>query len=208
MTIFTDPAQLADAWRRMTDTANENGETPVFALGLGSFLRSGLLNLVALGRLARQNLGLQYPVVIAGAESWLWLSAMFVWQPTSGPKRRSAGAAAVAKSGARQDQTEEIDSAGRTVLYAGADVASYAAVLNLADRNRDRKMTPAGLDWSRTPSTSPCVEGAAIELLPAVVTPELTLAPVSSSQNTWLQKGERWAGVALALVLLLAAFFG
>ncbi len=206
MTFYSDPAQLADALRRMTDTANENGETPVFALGLGSFYRSGLLNLLALGRLARQNLGLQHPVIVAGGESWLWLWAMLIWRPSAGEKRLSAGAGT--NSEGWQGQNDVLDNAGRTVLYAGADSALYAAALNLAEQPRTRGAAPAGLDWSRTLSSSPCVEGADIEVLPAVVSHEPVPQPLSPSPHAWIHKGERWASIALALGLLLAAFFG
>ncbi len=206
MTYDADPAQLADAWRRMTDTANEIGETPVFALGLGSFYRSGLLNLLALDRMARQNLGLRHPVVVAGGESWLWLCAMFVWRPSAGEKGFSAGA--VTNSEGWQGQTLVFDNAERTVLYAGADSALYAAALNLAEQPRDRAAAPAGLDWSRIPSSSPGVEGAEFEVLPAAVAPDPVPEHLPPLPNSWIQRGERWASIALALGLLLAAFFG
>ncbi len=206
MTYYADPAQLADAWRRMTDAANESGETPVFALGLGTFYRSGTLNLLALGRLARLNLGLQHPVVVAGGESWLWLCAMLIWRPSAGEKRFSAGAGTISEG--EQGQTDVFDNAGRRVLYAGADSALYAAALNLAEQPSARGAAPAGLDWSRTLSSSPGVEGADIEVLPAVVAhesvPELSFPP----PDTWIQRCERWASIALALALLLAALFG
>jgi len=55
MNYFSGPGRQAHAWRRLADNANESGETPLIALGLDSLYRGGLLKLLALSRLARQN---------------------------------------------------------------------------------------------------------------------------------------------------------
>ena len=51
MNYYPDPEHLASAWRQLADTANENGETPLFPLGPDSLYRNSWLNLLALNRM-------------------------------------------------------------------------------------------------------------------------------------------------------------
>lgn len=209
MSYFSDPGQQSHAWLRLADNANESGETPLFALGLDSLYRGGLLNLLALSRLARRNLGPQHPMIVTGGDGWLWLLAMLVWRPAVGGYRRHAAAVPGAVS---EEEAEGLadgsDDAGRTVLYAGADSALYAAALNLAGQQGGRGATPPGLDWSVPSSSSAGVEGSDIELLPAVTGQASLTEPATSSDDAWLRKGERWVGGLLAFALLAASFFG
>ena len=209
MNYYSDPGQQAHAWRRLADNANESGETPLFALGLDSLYWGGLNRLVALGRLARQNLGPQHPTIVTGGDGWLWLLAMLVWRPAVGGYRRHPAAIhGAASEEEAEGLAEGYDDAGRTVLYAGADSALYAAALNLAGQQGGRGATPPGLDWS-VPSPSPAgVEGSEIELLPAVTGQASLTEPATSSDDSWLRKGERWVGGLLAFALLAASFFG
>ncbi len=209
MNYYPDPEQLASAWRQLADTANENGETPLFPLGIDSLYRNSWLNLLALNRIARQNLGPQHPTIVAGGEGWLWLFAMHVWRPGGGGYGHKVAADSRPKvAGRPKGQSEDFDDAGRTVLFAGADSALYTATLNLAAQRRDNSALPPGLDWSTSLSASPGVEGADFELLPALVTEEVVSEPVAPGENDRLHKAERWASGLLALALLIAAFFG
>ena len=132
MNYFFSPGQLGQAWRQLADNANESGETPLFDLGLDSLYGGGLLKLLALGRIARQNLGPQHPTVVTGGDGWLWLLAMLVWRPAVGGRRlQSAAVPGAASEEEAEAVSERSDDADRTVLYAGADIAQYAAVLNL-----------------------------------------------------------------------------
>ncbi len=209
MSIYSRPRQLAHAWRQLADNANESGETPLFALGLDSHYRDGLLRLLALGRLARQNLGPQHPTIVAGGDGWLWLLSMLVWRPAVGGRRLHSAAV---PSAASEEEAEvlsgQFDDSERTVLYAGADSALYAAVLNLSRQRGDWDAMPMGLDWSVRWSTPAGVEGSDIELLPAVITQASLTKSAGPVDDSWLRRGERWAGVLLALVLLIASFFG
>ncbi len=209
MNYYPDPEQLASAWRQLADTANENGETPLFPLGIDSLYRNSWLNLLALDRIARQNLGPQHPTIVAGGEGWLWLFAMHVWRPSGGGYGHKVAADSRPKvTGRPEGQSENFDDTGRTILFAGADSALYTATLNLAAQRRDRNALPPGLDWSTSLSASPGVEGADFELLPALVTGDVMPEPAAPGENIWLHKGERWASGLLALALLIAAFFG
>lgn len=209
MNYFSDPGQLSHAWRQLADNANESGETPLFALGLDSLYGSGLLKLLALSRLARQNLGPQHPTIVTGGDGWLWLLAMLVWRPAIGGHQRHSAAAWSASSGEDEEGlSERSDDAGRTVLYAGADSALYVAALNLAVQQGERGATPPGLDWSTLSSTSAGVEGADFELVPAVMGQGSLPESAESANDAWLRRGERWAGGLLAFALLMASFFG
>ena len=103
---------------------------------------------------------------------------------------------------------ERSGNADRTVLYAGADSALYAAVLNLAGQRGGRGAMPRGLDWSVRLPTSASVEGSDIELLPAVINQTNLPRFEEPVEDAWMKRGERWAGVLLAIVLLIASFFG
>ena len=209
MNYFSDPGQQSQAWRRLADNANESGETPLFALGLDSLYLGGLLKLLALSRLARQNLGPQHPTIVTGGDGWLWLLAMLVWRPAVGGYRRhSAAGPGAASEEEAEGLSDGSGDSGRTVLYAGADSALYAAALNLAGQQGDRGTTPPGLDWSVRSSTPAGVEGSDIELLPALTGQAYLPEPAASLDNGWLSKGERWVGGLLAFALLVASFFG
>jgi len=203
------PGQLAVAWRQLADTAIEYGETPLFALGLDSLYRTGLLNLLALSRLSRQNLGPQHPTVVTGGDGWLWLLAMLVWRPVGGGHRHhtAAGPGARTESNA-EGMSDSFDDTGRTVLYAGADSALYAATLNLAERQGGFGATPSGLGLSGPSTASTGIEGADFELLPALIERESVPEAAESLEEAWLQRGERWASGLLAVALLVFAFFG
>ncbi len=203
------PGQLAAAWRQLADTAIEYGETPLFALGLDSHYRTGLLNLLALSRLSRQNLGPQHPTVVTGGDGWLWLLAMLVWRPAAeGYRHHPAASPSATTEGRAEGLSDSFDDAGRTVLYAGADSALYAAALNLAGQQGGPGVTPSGLGLSGPSTASPGVEGADFELLPALLERESVPEAAESSEDAWLQRGERWASGLLAFALLVFAFFG
>ena len=87
MNHFLDPEQLATAWRQLADTANENGETPLLALGVDSLYRNSWLNLLALNRIAGQNLGAAAPdnrcrgreLALAGCHACLATRGCCLW---------------------------------------------------------------------------------------------------------------------------------
>lgn len=201
MIFHLEPERLAASWRRRVDTAVEHGRTPALSLGLGAPIRHSGLGLLALGRVARQHLGPQNPVVIAGGDGWLWLLATLIWRPAV---RRSAAVAQPAG-----DQTRGVDDASRLVLYAGADSALYAASHNIAALDSDPAALPPGLDWTASPSAVPAAEGSESELLAQTLVPE-SHAPTGPEPDAldWLQKAGGWAAGLLALGLLAAAFFG
>ena len=207
MSYFSNAEQLAYAWRRLSDSANESGET--LALGIDSLHGYGLLNLLALRRIAGRNLGPRHPIVVSGGDGWLWLLAMFVWRPAGGDYGRpSAANFGAANERIAERLSEHFDDAGRTVLYAGADSALYAAVLNLTGEETGRGAAPPGLDWFVGSSTSAGVEGSDIELLPAFVGDAFMREGTEPTRDAWLEKGERWASGLLAFAMLIAAFFG
>ena len=209
MSYFFSPSQLAHAWRQLADNANESGETPLFGLGHDSLYRGGLLKLLALGRIARQNLGPQHPIVVTGGDGWLWLLAMLVWRPAVGGRRlHSAAVPSAASEEEAEVPLERSEDADRTVLYAGADSAQYAAVLNLEGQRGGRGAMPTGLDWSVRLPTSEDGEGSDVELLPAVINQSSLPRSEEPVDDDWIRRGERWAGVLLAIVLLISSIFG
>ena len=209
MSYYSTPGQLAGAWRQLADTAIEYGETPLFALGLDSLYRTGLLNLLALSRLSRQNLGPQHPTVVAGGDGWLWLLVMLVWRPVGGGYRHhSAADSSATTEGKAESPSDSFDDTGRTVLYAGADSALYAAALNLAGQQGGPGVTPPGLGLSGPSTASVGVEGADFELLPALFERESVPEAAEPLEDAWLLRGERWASGLLAFALLVFALFG
>jgi hypothetical protein len=205
---FSQPGRLAGAWRQLADTAIEYGETPLYSLGLDAFYRTGLLHLLALSRLSRRNPGPQHPTVVTGGDGWLWLLAMLVWGPVGGGRRHAAASSAATPESKAETLSHTVDDAGRTVLYAGADSALYAAALNLAGRQGGPAVMPLGLGLTGPSTASAVVEGADFELLPALFEQESLPGAAEPLENAWLQRGERWAGGLLAFALLVFAFLG
>ena len=210
MSIHTDPERLASEWRRRADTAIENGETPLLALGLDSFFQTSCLNLLALNRVARRNLGPQNPTVIAGGDGWLWLLATLVWRHDAGSydtvPAAAPGTAIERRTGG---QADGVDDAARMVLYAGADSALYAATLNIAAQHSETGSLPPGLDWSTSLTATRGTDGSDFELLaPVLVAENFIFGTAAPGADGWLHKIERWAGGLLALGLLIAAFLG
>ena len=201
MIFHLDPKNLAASWRRLADTAVEHGQTPALSLGLGTLFHHSGLGLLALGWVARQHLGPQNPVAIAGGDGWLWLLATFVWRPAA-----RHGAPTATDAG---DLNHGVDDASRLVLYAGADSALYAASHNIAALDSDAAATPPGLDWTASPTAVPGAESSESELLAQTLIPESHApAGLEPDAHDWLHKAGGWAGGLLALGLLAAAFFG
>ncbi len=212
MNMYTSPEQLASVWRRMADTAIESGETPLVTLGIDSLYPDSGLSLLALNRIARQNLGPLNPIVVAGGEGGLWLLAMLLWRSAAGNSDNAAGAgsylrAALARRGA--GRSEDTDETLRMVVYAGGDSAIHAAALNIATRRTDSGALAPGMAWAVSPTATPGAERADIELLPLALAEEdfvpQTATPVAGD---WLKQVERWTGALLALGLLIGAFVG
>ena len=196
MNIYTNPEQLASVWRRMADIAIENGETPLITLGIDSLYRDSGLSLLALNRIARQNLGPLNPVVVAGGESALWLLAMLLWRSSAKERRRDG-------------QAEGVAEIPRLVVYAGGDSASQAAALNIAARQTDSGALAPGMAWMASPAATPGAERADSELLPLALAGEDFIPQMATpAAGDWLEQGERWTGTLLALGLLIAAFVG
>ena len=209
MSHFSQPGRLAGAWRQLADTAIEYGETPLYSLGLDAFYRTGLLHLLSLSRLSRRNPGPQHPTVVTGGDGWLWLLAMLVWRPVAGGHRHHAATSSAATPENKAETwSHTVDDAGRTVLYAGADSALYAAALNLAGQQGGPAVTPLGLGLSGPSTASAAVEGADFELLPALFEQDSLPGAAEPLDDAWLQRGERWAGGLLAFALLVFAFLG
>ncbi len=201
MIFQPDPKRLAAAWRRLADTAVEHGQTPTLALGLGTLFRHSGLGLLALGGVARQHLGPQNPLVIAGGDGWLWLQATLVWRPATSHD------AALGKSAG--DLAQGVDGASRLVLYGGADSALYAASHNISALDSDAAAPPPGLDWTTSPTALPGAQGSEGELLAQTLIPESHApAGLGPDAQDWLHKVGSWAGGLLALGLLAAGLFG
>jgi len=182
--MYTNPAQLASVWQRMADIATEAGETSLVTLGIDSLHLDSGFSLLALHRIARQNLGPVSPLVVAGGEGELWLLAMLLWQ--------------------RRPLASHTDAA--LVLYAGGDSATHAAALNIAVGRTNAAVLPPGLAWSMTPTATPGSERAELELLPFALADEDFVPQIPSSTAVdWLEQLERWTGLLLALGLLIAA---
>lgn len=167
MNSFSDPEQLALAWRRGADTAIENGEPPQIALGLDFFIRNSCLNLLALQSISRRNLGPQNPIVLAGGDGWLWLLATFMWRSPESSHRRGVGSPPDTTTEERSAGHEPgVDFAGRLVVFGGGDSALYVAARNIADQYGDADAAPAGLNWYAPGAVAAGAEGSDFELIP------------------------------------------
>jgi hypothetical protein len=125
-----------------------------------------------------------------GGEGSQWLLATAQWQEraTSSSQQHSFG-----------------------VIYAGSDLATYAASLNihapLAADPGGPFLSP-GMAWMLTPTALPGSEQSDLEFLPFVLADPI-FAPVSAPpvQAGWMEQLEMWAVLLLAIGLLLAIWF-
>lgn len=189
---MSDPNVLASLWRRQAEIDIESGRRPLVGLGLGNVDAQSLVALLAVQRFAQKAGALAEPQVVAG-DGDLWLSALMLRPPI------------------HEDIPSSFD-----VTYAGGDVATHAASLNIATAQHTAPITrsgtaplPPGMAWMLTPTAFPGSERADLEFLPLVQN-GAPFAPVSAPQAAlphWIDQVEAWAVLILALALLVAAIF-
>lgn len=192
MNHMSDPNVLASLWRQQAEIDIESGRHALVGLGLGNVDAQSLVALLAVQRFAQRAGPLAEPQLVTG-DGDLWLSVLMLRPPTS------------------EDAPSSFD-----VLYAGSDVATYAASLDIATTRHIAPISrsgatplPPGKAWMLTPTAFPGSERADLEFLP-FVQHGAPFAPVSAPQPTsprWIDQVEAWAVLVLALALLVAAIF-
>ncbi|MCS6828693.1 MAG: hypothetical protein NZ553_18940 [Caldilinea sp.] len=168
---------IADAWRRLLDLGQEIGESPIFTLdALGGGL-SGANAILALTLLDAERRDLTTPAFLVGGVSPLWLAALWREPSPTMPRR----------------------TAPTVVIYTAPDAATHCVACAVWDA----RLSP----FFRRPGALPA--WAQIEAGPAANpgAPERwEVAPLSRFTTTQGRDGWlAWAGVVLALVLLLVA---
>jgi hypothetical protein len=189
MNRYLDPRRLAAHWQRIIEINNEAGRRPVISLGMNSFHPESVLRLLAMQQLARRPAGIIDPLVAVGGEGEEWLLAVLQWQ-------------------ARGGQPLEPD--GFAVAYAGSDLATHAATLNIHTApgpDPGGPILPPGMAWMLTPTALPGSEQSDPEALPFLLADTL-FTPVAAPPVTphWLDQLETWVVLLVVASLLLAAW--
>lgn len=168
---------IAEAWRQRLDLGQEVGESPIFTVDALSDGLSGANAILALTLLDAERRDLTTPALLIGGVSPLWLAALWRKPSPNMPQRTTP----------------------TVVIYTAPDVATHRAACAVWDARRSSSF--------RRPGASPA--WAQVEAGPAANpgTPERwEVAPLSrfaaaQGRDGWLA----WAGVVLALSLLLVA---
>lgn len=168
---------IAEAWRQWLDLGQEVGESPIFTVDALSDGLSGANAILALTLLDAERRDLTTPALLIGGVSPLWLAALWR-EPSPGMPQRTAPTA---------------------VIYTAPDVATHRAACAVWDARRS--------PFFRRPGSAPA--WAEMEAGPAAnpgMPERWEVAPLSrfaaaQGRDGWLA----WAGIILALLLLLVA---
>lgn len=173
----------------MAEVGAEAGRLPIIGLGIDSFHPQGLLLLMAWRRLARRSTGLLDPHLVVGGDGELWLMASLIWQSRRDP---------LAVAGAHH------------VFYGGSDLATRAAALTTtapADGEIRQSSLPVGMAWMVTPVALPGSGYTDPEHLPFLLDePLFSFVSAPPSPSSLFAQIEQWAGILLAVALVLAVF--
>jgi hypothetical protein len=187
-------ADIAAAWQAEIESKLETGATAVLLSGASSSMTSNITTLLALQNSMVQRNDLATPLLVAGGNSALWLGLLLPPQLVEGSKSAPS----------------------LTVVYGGADEATYLAVVGLTAALASPAAIEPGITKSGTPlemgvQFAPRLQpGAATawEMLPFIEageqpTPALALTTAMPDPTTdWVA----WGIMMLAVCLVLSAF--
>lgn len=173
------PQSIAEAWHQWLDLGQETGESPIFTVDALSDGLTGANAILALALLDAGRRDLTTPALLIGGVSPLWLAAL--WR--NGPP------------------VEARDTTPTVVVYTAPDSATHRAACTVWDVRRSPFLQRPGAapPWAQAEAGPDANHGL----------PErwdvASLSRFASTQGRdgWLA----WAGVVMALVLLLIALF-
>jgi hypothetical protein len=189
MDLMPDPLP---AWQDILDKGAEAGQIPLIGLGMRSLDLYSLPDLAALRWLARRRLGPRAPHAVIGGDGSLWLLTLLQAGRTSGL------------------------SPTLSVGFGGADVATYAASLDLlAPRRREsdhlwgRAWLSPGMQWLLGPASQPGSGATGPESLPFVLDRQTFSQWALPSPRGHLRSDRlfSWAAWILVVALLAATLF-
>jgi len=171
------PRAIDEAWQQELDLSLETGESPLFDVGASTGGLEGMNGVLALWRMDAGRRDLTAPVVTAGGMSGAWLAALHHVRPDDTPVRSPAIITA----------------------YTAPDIATHMAGQTLWDTRRSA--------FRRRPAdVPPWAHGAVVpEALPGAPAPWETLPLSVTARNGGRDGWLAWAGVVLAVALLLIA---
>jgi hypothetical protein len=171
-------ADLRASWGALVEASLEAGRPPLFQLGAGLSLLENLPPLVALHAFSQERQDVATPTAVIGGQAVLWLTALM----HESPANRSPATAI-------------------NVIYGGPDVATQMASLAALAPGAQGDTIPAGYVSLLAP--------AAQAGTPLWVTLPFQLAeqtsPIQATEPEVADQLLAWAGVGLALLLILLA---
>ncbi len=194
------PVAIDIEWQSELEASLEAGRMPLLDLGSSHLLLDDLAMLAALRTFVAHRVDVMAPVMVAGGTSSLWLAVLMQMQPNTTLRQPLAP----------------------TVVFAGADRASYLATLTTLapERPSEAERMPASAPANMLPLFTPYTQARPTlpwDALPFAVTEEaLTSSHVPGAQltasgetintgatslDTWVS----WAMIGLTLLLVLLA---
>ncbi len=181
---------ISTEWQNAIEAELEAGRTPVLDIGASNLILDDLGMLTALRILVARRVDVTAPVIIAGGNSALWLAGLMQRPPNTALHRPLAP----------------------TIVFAGADRASYLATLTLfmPDRSAESGPRSQSAPASMAPLFTPYTQARAAlpwDSLPFAVTEDAlaaTRAP-GSQRTAGLDLWVGWAAIGLTFLLILLA---
>jgi hypothetical protein len=184
-------ADIAAAWQAEIESKLETGSTALLLGGAPANLTTNVSTLLGLQNITVQRNDVAIPLLVAGGNSALWLGLLLPPQPTgSGPSAPSP-----------------------TIVYGGADEATYIAIVALtttlvsqpiATPGAAKAVTPLEMGMNFAPRLQPGV-AAAWETLPFVEVGEQPTPSLASAIPDPTTDWVAWGVMLLALCLVLSA---
>jgi hypothetical protein len=186
MSWHNSPAALRAEWQDRVEISLETGESPVLDLGANNGVLDSLPALMALQGFAEQRTDITTPTLVSGGNSLLWMAAL-VHEPSA------AHAPAL------------------TVVYGGADLATQLGSLATQQVQPPARLQPPMLLPAQLAALfAPGAQAGPLwwEALPFAVAEEAT-RPANRPEDAPLRQDDpwlAWAAIAVAVVLVVAAF--
>jgi hypothetical protein len=190
-------AEIAAAWQAEIESKLETGATAVLLGGVPNNVSSNAATLLAIQESTLQRNDVATPLLVAGGNSALWLGLLLPPQPVG----------------------SALNAPPPTLVYGGADEATYLAIVGLTTALANQSLSPSGVAKSSTapemgvqfaPRLQPGAN-TAWEMLPFVEvgeqpTPALAMAtasvdPAGDPTGDWIA----WGIMLFALCLVISA---
>lgn len=177
MNLNRSPESIATVWRETLDLSLETGEAPVYTAGAPADGLTGQASVMALALLDAGRKDLTTPLATIGGSGLLWLASLWRPLPVNAPSQTPS----------------------TIIAYTAPDMATHLAALTTWDTRR-------AIYYRRPRQLPPWAQPlAAPETNPAAPAPWQSIPLTNFSTGGGCDGWLAWAGIVLAVALLLIA---